>query len=152
MATHAEHVATRGHQDPVVARLLPLEDVGAPTMNTMVTDDPLIDSVIDHATLFERFEGDLTLLREVADLFFEHYPQRLGELRAALACGDGQGLANAAHSLKGSVGNFAADGAFATARRLERLGREGDLSEAATVCAQLETQIAQLKRALDALC
>jgi HPt (histidine-containing phosphotransfer) domain-containing protein len=73
------------------------------------------------------------------------------ELREALARGDSQALERVAHAIKGSVGNFAATHAFDLARRLEQMGREGDLVHAAGACAELEEAIEDLRPALAAL-
>jgi len=56
-----------------------------------------------------------------------------------------------AHAIKGSVGNFAAQSAFATALRLEKTGRQGDLTGAGEAWKQLEAEIEELTRALTAL-
>ena len=47
----------------------------------------------------------------------------------------------AAHSLKGSVANFAAAAAVAAALRLEIMGHDGDLSHAGEAVAALEREI-----------
>ena len=57
----------------------------------------------------------------------------------------------AAHSLKGSVGSFGAQGAFDAALRLEVMGRGGDFTHAAEACVALEKEVARLERALAAL-
>jgi HPt (histidine-containing phosphotransfer) domain-containing protein len=100
--------------------------------------------VIDRAAVLDRFEGDLELLHEVATLFLEDCPRRLDAVREALAHRDCAALEGAAHSIKGSVGNFAAAAAFAVALRLERMGRDGDLRHAPEACAELEREIARL--------
>ena len=104
--------------------------------------------VIDEAELLGRFEGDTELVREVAQLFLDDCPHRLEALRAALASGDAAALQRAAHSLKGSVSNFAAPAAAEAARRLEVLARDGQLTYAAAACAALEREIARLVPAL----
>jgi hypothetical protein len=48
----------------------------------------------------------------------------------------------------GSVGNFAAHPAFEAALKLEVLGRDGDLSKAEPVYAELEEEIKSLKSAM----
>ncbi len=100
--------------------------------------------VIDRAAVLDRFEGDLELLHEVAALFLEDCPRRLDAVRAALAHRDCAALECAAHSIKGSVGNFAAAAAFEVALSLERMARDGDLRHAPEACAELEREIARL--------
>ncbi len=108
--------------------------------------------VLDCAALLEHMEGDPELLAEMVGLFLQDCPQLLAALREALARGDAGALRRAAHTLKGTVSNFAAPAATAAALRLERMGREGDLSQAAEGCAALETEIERLKPLLANLC
>jgi HPt (histidine-containing phosphotransfer) domain-containing protein len=61
-----------------------------------------------------------------------------------MSTGDAGALQRAAHSLKGSAGNFD-DQAGAAARRLEEIGRSGDLTEASSACAELEAVMARLE-------
>jgi signal transduction histidine kinase/CheY-like chemotaxis protein len=75
--------------------------------------------------LLERFLGDRSLLQAVAETFIEHLPVLLGDVDAAVAAGDLQALQRAAHSLKGSAGNFGYAPAFDAALRLEQLGQAG---------------------------
>ncbi len=70
-----------------------------------------------------RVEGDHQLLAELAGVFLQEYPKMVSTLHAALAQQDPQSLYHAAHTLKGSVGNFGAKAAFAAAFTLEQLGR-----------------------------
>jgi HPt (histidine-containing phosphotransfer) domain-containing protein len=58
-------------------------------------------------------------------------------------------LERAAHKLKGSLGIFEARNACAAARRLEELGRAGDLDEAATAIQALDDETARLTPALN---
>jgi hypothetical protein len=52
--------------------------------------------------------------------------------------------------LKGSVGNFCAQGAFEAAQRLERMGKSGDLSEVETAWRALQCEMERLNPALAA--
>ena len=119
-------------------------------MTTLAMSDTMPAAVIDEAALLERFEGDRELLREVVGLFFEDCPRRLADIHNALASGNREALERAAHSIKGSVGNFAAPAAADAALQLEMIGRSGDLSCAKQACAVLEQEIDRLKRALAA--
>jgi len=108
-------------------------------MNTGFPGDAL-----DRELALSRVGGDAELLKEIAALFMEDYPKVLGEIRAAAARGDAQGVEHAAHGLKGSVANFGAQAAVDAAFRLERMGHAGDL-------AGVREAIEALARALDAL-
>ena len=75
--------------------------------------------------LLERFLGDRSLLREVAETFIDHLPVLLGDVDAAVAARDLPSVHRAAHTLKGSAGNFGYAPAFEAALQLEQLGRAG---------------------------
>jgi HPt (histidine-containing phosphotransfer) domain-containing protein len=92
--------------------------------------------------------GDAELLAEVAGIFLEECQTLLAATQAAVARGDGQALERAAHTLKGSVGHFCAHAAADAALRLEQIGREGDLTQAAGALAALEEALDRLAPAL----
>lgn len=108
------------------------------------------DSRIDTAAALELLEGDTELLREVAALFLDDCANRLSRLRDALREGDSKALELAAHSIKGSVSNFAARRAAAAALAVELIARSGDLGGASQACAALEEEVDRVKRALTA--
>ena len=82
---------------------------------------------LDCAVALERLGGDEELLREVAGLFLDEYPMLMDEIRSAAQARDADALQRAAHSMKGSVSNFGADGVYQAAFALEKKGRSGDL-------------------------
>ena len=97
--------------------------------------------MIDHAALLAGVDGDRRLLREFVRLFLADCPQRLAEIKEAIRRGDAGALGRAAHTLKGSVGNFAAQKAFAASQQLENMGRDGDLDNAGEACVTLESEL-----------
>ncbi len=86
-------------------------------------------SIFDLDAALECTGGDLPLFREVLGLFLEDCPRLLAEARTAIEASDGPALRRAAHTLKGSAGNFAAAGVVAAAERLESSGRSGSRGE-----------------------
>jgi HPt (histidine-containing phosphotransfer) domain-containing protein len=99
---------------------------------------------LDRDLALSRVGGDAELLKEIAALFMEDYPNVLAEIRAAAARGDANGVERAAHGLKGSVANFGAQAAVDAAFQLEQMGRAGDLG-------RVSEAIDALARSLDAL-
>ena len=97
--------------------------------------------VIEEASLLAGLDGNRKLLRDLAQLFIANCPQQLSEIKAAIQLGDAERLRRAAHTLKGSVGNFAVKGAFETANQLETLGKEGNLHAAQAACVALEGEL-----------
>ena len=102
------------------------------------------DGVIDRKALLAGVDGNRRLLRELVRLFLADYPLRLAEIKEAARLGDAEALRIAAHTLKGSVGNFAAKSAFEAAQRLEIMGRDRDLDNVAEARMMLELELALL--------
>jgi HPt (histidine-containing phosphotransfer) domain-containing protein len=86
--------------------------------------------VLDHSAAMARVGGDAELLKELAGLFVDEYPQLMAELQAAIAAGDAIRVERSAHALKGAVANFGARQAVDTALQLEQMGRMGKLEPA----------------------
>ena len=112
---------------------------------------PDADTVIDTEAIRDRVQGSTKLLDELIDLFLEQCDRLLAELRDAVGTSDSAGVVEAAHTLKGSVSNFAAPSATEAARRLEMLARNGDTAGLKPALDELEHEIAQLRPALLAL-
>jgi PAS domain S-box-containing protein len=106
------------------------------------------EQILDLDAALGRVDGDRELLVEMADLFLDEYPRLLTTLRDAVAHGNAQTAAYAAHTLKGSVANFAAMPSFTAAQKLERIARQGDLTQAHAAFADLEAQLTRLKPVL----
>ncbi|MFZ0964868.1 MAG: response regulator [Terriglobia bacterium] len=107
--------------------------------------------LIDTALALARAGGNVELLKEMVALFLKELPELLTNLRQAITAGNAHAIERAAHKLKGSVGNFSPHPAYEAARKLEVLGRDGSLSEAAPVYAELEKEIERLKSGMATL-
>ncbi len=98
----------------------------------------------------DRVSGEEQLLDEVVQLFLSDAPSRIAEVRSSLEQGDPKRLQIAAHSLKGSAGYVGAERTAAQARKLEDLGRSGDLSQALEEFRLLEREIEKLRQTVAA--
>ena len=94
---------------------------------------------------------DPALLQELVDIFLKDCPQRLEAIRQAVCSRDAEALAAAAHSLKGSVGNFAAPAVYEACWTLEQLARERDFDRIATALEELEAKLAAILPGMEAL-
>jgi CheY-like chemotaxis protein len=104
--------------------------------------------VFDQQVALARVEGDQELLQEIVGLFLVETPVLQSVIRESIARQDGKALEQAAHSVKGAMSSFGAQAAHEAALKLEVMGREGDLTQAALACAELEREIAHLTQAL----
>jgi HPt (histidine-containing phosphotransfer) domain-containing protein len=102
-------------------------------------------------TLLANFGGRADLLKQVIDVFLEDTPTLLSRVEHALRAGNGAEVAAAAHAIKGSVGLFSQGPAYEDARRLEQLGRGGELGAGEAARAQLDASISALMSELRAL-
>lgn len=89
-----------------------------------------------------------TFLRELIEIYLQDTPQRLTELDQALAAGHAANVIRAAHSIKGSSGNFGACNFAKLAAGIEASGKSGDLAAAATATATLKADYARVADAL----
>ena len=84
-------------------------------------------SAVDLAGLMNRLQGDRRLLAEIARLFLEDGPMRLGALREAVDARDPGRIRASAHMLKGVAVNLSAKGLCDAARAIEECGAGGQL-------------------------
>jgi len=94
--------------------------------------------------------GNTARVRSMAGLSEVNFAAS-GFHNSAAAGQDAERLYRAAHTLKGSIGNFAADSAFAAAREVEMIGRRGELASAGDALAALESELGRLGADLNAL-
>ena len=103
---------------------------------------------LDGKALLARFSGNRKLLRNIVKAFGEDCPRMMGRIRNALTARDAVALADSAHALKGSIGNFGDSAALETTREMEKAARQGKLDGTWELYATLEDQIASLLPAL----
>ncbi len=127
--------------------------VVAPTENKeKAGEEGMIDTdVLDIDEALSRVDGDAELLGELSELFIEDCTEVMTAISDAVEIGDGDALMKAAHTLKGSVGNFGAKAAFEAALKLEDMGRNNDLDKATDAFNDLEKEIEKILPALSAL-
>jgi CheY-like chemotaxis protein/HPt (histidine-containing phosphotransfer) domain-containing protein len=127
-------------------------NIDTPVRHAQRMDEGPTGQVINASEVLARVDGDMDFLAELVDLFLDSSPKLLSDIRETVSRGDPEALARAAHTLKGSVGNFAPNGgAFKAALRLEMIGREGDMTGVEDTCVALEAEIKYLESALIAL-
>jgi HPt (histidine-containing phosphotransfer) domain-containing protein len=106
---------------------------------------------IDRKAVCEHVGSDEDILREITTIFIEDYPGHVARIRQAIKRRDAEALERSAHTLKGSVSNFAAPAAFQAAFSLESLGRSRDFRQAQEGLDRLEKELERVRAALEAL-
>lgn len=98
--------------------------------------------------LRDRVDGDDELVREVLAVYLEDTPTVLDSLRQALEAGQPESVAKAAHTLKGSSANVAAERLRSQAYELEQKARAGDLEEARRLFPSVQSEFRELENML----
>lgn len=93
-----------------------------------------METVMDSTELFQK----------IADMLIEACPGYIERIRKAIAENDPGTLEREAHSLKGAVGNFGADDAYEAAYRLEKSGKNREMTTAKEGLSTLEAALDQL--------
>jgi HPt (histidine-containing phosphotransfer) domain-containing protein len=101
------------------------------------------------SALMDSIGGDAEFLRELVETFFQDAPAQFAVLQESLAGGSAESFRRAAHSLKSNAASFGATALAAQSKQLEDLGKTGDLTGAAGLLAEAETEYARVKAALE---
>jgi HPt (histidine-containing phosphotransfer) domain-containing protein len=99
------------------------------------------DLPFDLASLEDRCSGNRELMERLVMRFAEQAGKMVEELQESVAAHDADALARVAHKLKGAAGNLSADAIQDAASRLEQLGREEAVREAADSMSQLRDEV-----------
>lgn len=111
----------------------------------------LADQAVDQAVLAEVLEstgGDREFLGELIGTYLDDVPRQLAALRQAASSGTADGVARAAHALKGASASLGAAGLAERSRLLELAARAGRLDDAGDQIRDLETEFQRVAEAL----
>jgi CheY-like chemotaxis protein len=103
-----------------------------------------LSPAFDLEDLERRSGGDQALVGEIVRLFLEDCPLRMAEIREAIGQGDGDLIRLAAHGLRGAAGYVSAARVVEAAARLESIGAEHRVGEAAAAHDELVSVVAEL--------
>ena len=106
--------------------------------------------ILDRPAALERLGGDEDMLEEFLNLLLEQSDGDLPSMSQAIDAGRADDVEHIAHSLKGAAASLSAERVREVAFNLEKMGRAGDLSQAAVLLSQLEEEISALRRSLGA--
>ncbi|HKF52101.1 MAG TPA: ATP-binding protein [Candidatus Acidoferrales bacterium] len=104
---------------------------------------------IDELEILERCQGNRKLLAEIIELFGAGSTELLQEMDSAVTRGDAAALAKAAHTLKGSIGNFSSGPAYVAVQMLEACAQNNDLALARKSLPSLSVAVQQLTEELE---
>ena len=112
-------------------------------------DDNSINNIINKDELMERIDGDMELLSQMIELFLEDNPKNMAKIQEAILNNNTRDLERAAHTIKGSISNFSTGKAFETVFKLEKMGRDGEITNAEEIFSVLRNELQKLEAALN---
>jgi CheY-like chemotaxis protein len=116
----------------------------APSPSPTLRLPPGDPEIIDLSILSRAVAGDAGKIRRYARLFVQTAPQTLGELQAALACGDMPGVADLGHRLKSSSKMVGAMAFAATCQSLEGFRDRGSVEQASAIVREMPLKLARI--------
>ena len=107
--------------------------------------------IIEKDEIMERVDGDMEMLQELIKIYFNDSHQCISRLCGAIETQNAKVVNEAAHSYKGIVSFFTKGTPYNAARRLEEIGRNGDVDGAGPVLEELQSSRAVLDAELQEL-
>ncbi|HVU17491.1 MAG TPA: Hpt domain-containing protein [Candidatus Didemnitutus sp.] len=105
---------------------------------------PVLDpSAIENLRAINPDDGG-EFLRELIEIFLADTPKHFADIETALAARQAPDLTRAAHSIKGSSGNFGATALAALARDIEAMGKVADFAGATQALPALRAEFERL--------
>ena len=106
-----------------------------------VLDTQRLESLVDEI-------GDRDLVRQAVQAFLDEVPDRLANIRVAIAGGEPDEVRNAAHALGSPAAMLGAVAVRSTTRALQDCATEGRLGEASALYGAVATATAQTESAM----
>jgi len=107
--------------------------------------------LVDTDRLLAQAGGDLKLVTELVEMFVEERAEILEPLARAIDDCNAAELEQAANRLRGTFGSLAAPRASEAVRRLELIGRGGDMDAAETAMKMLRLEVSRLETELQSI-
>jgi HPt (histidine-containing phosphotransfer) domain-containing protein len=109
--------------------------------------------VFDYDEALRKVDQDLETFLMLVELFVEQGPKDLASIKVAVDLKNPDAVTQSAHRLKGAVLQFCAPSTFEAAKKLEDLGKTGNLTGVSEACAKLELELGllvdELRRTLE---
>ena len=107
-----------------------------------------VEQLFNWDTALEQLNGNEKVLKDIAEMFMEQYPNLVQAIRGSIENEDMPELRRSAHTLKGSAATFSAGPVVKAAYRLETMGREMDITDVDSALKDLDRALAELAPAL----
>jgi len=126
----------------------------APEASGEVSDEAsgeVSEEVFRKTSLLEIAGGNTGLVKKLIKIYLSNLPNLMSQIEEGIAVGDGKVVGFGAHSLKGMSYNLSAGLVARAALELEKMGKDGDLSQAEKTYAVLKKEVERLKTAVTSL-
>lgn len=117
----------------------------------LAAESPAGGEVVHLARALEHTGGDRAMLARLARVFIDNGPKVLADAREARGAWDGERLSRAAHTLKGSLGLFAAERGRDLALELEEVAAAGRWDDADVLLGRLDMELELIVASLTSL-
>ncbi|GAA5168091.1 hybrid sensor histidine kinase/response regulator [Viridibacterium curvum] len=107
-------------------RVLQLQVLETKDMTEQSIENAKGTPLFDRAWMLQQIGGDESLMREVIGIFLGDFTDASQRLATAVARDDAAAVREAAHAVKGAIGNFGTGVAFEAALALETAGKNGE--------------------------
>lgn len=98
--------------------------------------------------VLEKHGDDMDFFRELAEIFMGDTPDLIRDLAHFVDTSDAKALERTAHKLKGACGNFGLEGMYDLFVRLQTLGKENKMNEAASIVSEVSAMYNNVEVAL----
>lgn len=105
--------------------------------------------VLDRVTILDRLGGDEEILAVLVDMFLQDADNYCAQIGAALASGDASLLQREAHTIKSLLATFSDEAGAKCAMQLEVRAKQGDLSGADRLVADIQARLRELAAVLE---
>ena len=105
--------------------------------------------IVNPADIFLKLNSDEAFFKQMIRMFEESSKELIATMHKAVLEEDAEQFVIAAHTLKGAIGVFEADGVFEMAKKAEMMGRDKNFKEVKQQVDRLEEAVASITAAFD---
>ena len=131
--------------DETLAKLFAGTQVTAPETGVVNAAE---QSLVDWSVALSHVDGDVELLRGVAEAFLEEMGPLLSGIFAGIESRDASTVQRLSHTLKAALGTFGVRSGARLAERLEQMGARQELSAATFIMDEFRSQLEKLRAVL----
>ena len=104
----------------------------------------------DRRAVLSRLDGDIELLGQLVEMFFQECPDYMSQIRSAIDDHDQDALRKSAHGLKGPVSTLSLTTALDAVLQLEGIGKSESMDGAQSVYDDLDREMERMKSVIQA--